>query len=67
MTRPTDAPRLHARLARLVGAGRPTRARAAQIRALADRIAGHTGQPVRRVLDFACRDAADRLVAEALR
>ncbi len=67
MTRPTEVPRLRARLAHLVAAGRPTRARAGEIRRLAERIATRTGQPLRRVLDRACHDAADRLVAEAFR
>jgi hypothetical protein len=56
---------LRARLARLVAAGKPRRARTREIRRLAERIATRTGEPLRRVADRAGRDAAALAIEEA--
>jgi hypothetical protein len=61
---PTDAPRLRARLARLVSMGAPPTGRAREIRRLADRIAAVTGSTVSDVLDRACHEAMERLLGE---
>ena len=65
--RPTDAPRLRARLARLVSMGVPPVGRAREIRRLAERISAITGNTVNDVLDRACHEAMERLLGEDAR
>jgi hypothetical protein len=62
--RSTDAPRLRARLARLVAMGKPPTGRAREIRRLAERIAAMTDGEVHDVLDRACREAVAQLLGE---
>ncbi|HEX5010789.1 MAG TPA: hypothetical protein VFY71_10330 [Planctomycetota bacterium] len=64
MKRTPSAPRLRARLARLVSLGDPPTGRAREIRLLAERIAKATGDDVSDVLDRACEEAVARLLGE---
>jgi hypothetical protein len=64
MKRRLDAPRLRARLARLVAMGAPPTGRAREIRRVAERIAGLSGDDLGDVLDRACREAVEQLLGE---